>query len=204
MILKVINKIKINFIIFTICFTGTYFLFIHDSEVYLPKPYGYKFIDVPKNEYVKFKKPAYPYTFSISKHAVVVDIQDKELGPFCINIYYPIFDIKIQLTYKNFEKDPNMLRSYIKSSKSIAYKHKCRSYQIKDKIVFSRSNQPAVIIEIFGNVPTQIQFFATDEIKHFLRGALYFEYSTINEEVEPIVNFIKKDIEELIKTLEWK
>jgi hypothetical protein len=54
-----------------------------------------------------------------------------------------------------------------------------------------------------GNTATANQFFLNDSVKHFLRGALYFD-ATPNEDSLGIVNsFLKKDLEHLINTLKW-
>jgi gliding motility-associated lipoprotein GldD len=61
-----------------------------------------------------------------------------------------------------------------------------------------------IYYEVGGNAASALQFFVTDSIKHFLRGSLYF-YNTPNaDSIAPVLNFIKPDVMELIKTLKWQ
>ncbi len=49
-----------------------------------------------------------------------------------------------------------------------------------------------------------LQFFATDSLSHFLRGALYFDARPNNDSLAPVIRFIEKDIRNLLGTLEWE
>ncbi len=48
------------------------------------------------------------------------------------------------------------------------------------------------------------QFFLTDSTKNFMRGSLYFNTVPNNDSLEPVINFITKDIDHLIDTFHWK
>jgi gliding motility-associated lipoprotein GldD len=59
------------------------------------------------------------------------------------------------------------------------------------------------LFDVGGNAATAKQFFVSDSIKHFLRGALYFD-TTPNEDSLSIVNrFLEEDMRHLINTLQW-
>ena len=47
------------------------------------------------------------------------------------------------------------------------------------------------------------QFFLTDSASHFVRGALYFNMKPNNDSLEPVIDFISKDIEHMLNTMEW-
>ena len=53
-----------------------------------------------------------------------------------------------------------------------------------------------------GEVATSRQFFLTDEKKHFIRGALYFN-EEINDSIKPIESFITYDIINIIETISF-
>jgi gliding motility-associated lipoprotein GldD len=61
-----------------------------------------------------------------------------------------------------------------------------------------------VYYDVGGNAASAVQFFATDSNKHYLRGALYFNVTPNADSLQPMVEFLSKDIEHLIKTLRWK
>ena len=83
------------------------------SNNYTPRPYGYYRISVPDTAYTDFQlaqrqalsrndqRPStnYPYTFALSKNAVVKPRKDVD-EPYWINIYYPVFDATIHCSYK--------------------------------------------------------------------------------------------------------
>ncbi|OYT16688.1 MAG: gliding motility lipoprotein GldD, partial [Bacteroidetes bacterium 4572_77] len=48
------------------------------------------------------------------------------------------------------------------------------------------------------------QFYVTDSTQHFFRGALYFNFTPNNDSLQPVIDYLKKDIQVLIESLEWK
>lgn len=199
---KPFKKSSIIIIAISILCLGIAMVYVSMSRIYLPKPYGFKRIVLPDHEYMPLSNK-YPYFFHISKHATVVDESKSEYGPHCITIKYPDFDAEIQITYKNFRGDKNNLRKLIKASKALAYKHQVQAYEIKENLLELENGMLVVITELAGNIPTQMQFYTTDLKNHFIRGALYFQTSTQNDYLEPIINFIKEDMLQIIKTFEW-
>lgn len=169
----------------------------------MPKPYGYAGISLPTQEYIALSDK-YPYNFEISKHAIIIDESVKEYGPYCITIKYPCFDAVLQITYKNFHGDRKKLRTLIVAAKSLTYKHQVKTYNISDRIVEKKDGTLVSISELYGEIPTPIQFYGTDTKNHFIRGAVYLHTSTENDYLEPVINFLKADVIHLIDTLAWK
>ncbi len=62
----------------------------------------------------------------------------------------------------------------------------------------------AVVAHLSGEVPSQYQFFTTDSVDHFLRGALYFNTATQNDSLQPVIEFVRQDIMRLLNTLQWE
>lgn len=61
-----------------------------------------------------------------------------------------------------------------------------------------------LVFHIQGNTATNLNFFTTDSSKHFLRGALYFNKQTQSDSIYPVFQFLEKDVNELLKSFEWK
>jgi gliding motility-associated lipoprotein GldD len=55
-----------------------------------------------------------------------------------------------------------------------------------------------------GNAASNIQFYVTDMNHHFLRGALYFNTVPNIDSMGPVIDFVKKDMDHLIETFQWK
>ena len=53
-------------------------------------------------------------------------------------------------------------------------------------------------------VATPMQFYLTDSTKNFVRGALYFNFKPDNDSMQPVISFIRQDIDHMISTFEWK
>jgi gliding motility-associated lipoprotein GldD len=194
------------------------------NNPYTPRPRGYFKIDLPDHRYQVFNKPGYPYSFEFPVYASIVQdsafFEDAD-NPYWINIDIPEFHGKIYVSYleiggKSHFKVRNTKGEYrdsvgintfdnlIKSSYALTYKHSSKASSIEDSAFTTPSGVEGVYFKIGGNAATANQFLVTDSVKHFLRGALYFD-ATPNEDSLGIVNhFLQQDMKHLINTLKWK
>lgn len=181
------------------------FLFSSCEEgEYVPKPKGYNRIDLPTPKY-KILEEKHPYVFQYSTLAEIQKDVSSISEPHWISIHYPYFDADIQLTYKPLAgvKDKERLNELIDDSYKLANKHQVKAYSIEETQVRTPSGKKVTIIELAGDVPSQFQFYVTDSKKHFMRGALYFK-STQIDSLSPAIEYLKKDVMQLVNTLEWK
>ena len=75
-------------------------------------------------------------------------------------------------TYKELN---NNLAPIIEESHKLAYDHSIKSDGIIETVYENKENNVyGVLYDIHGNSASNLQFFATDSSKHFLRGSLYF------------------------------
>ena len=70
-------------------------------------------------------------------------------------------------------------------------------FENKDKDVFG------ILYDYDGLTATAAQFYLTDSINHFFRGALYFN-TEINDSILPINNFLKEDLRIFIESFSWR
>lgn len=171
----------------------------------MPKPNGYPRIILPEHEY-SVLPDTFPYTFEFSKHATIVEDTSWIDERYWITIHYPpsMGDADIQLTYKPVNNNRQLLREYLNDAYTLTAKHQVKAYAIEESILKTPKGYTAVVAELVGQVPSQFQFYTTDSIHHFLRGALYFNTALHNDSLAPVIDFIKKDIIHLLNTLEWK
>lgn len=170
---------------------------------YLPRPIGYNRLELPDPAYVSLPD-SFPYTFQYSKHAMLLADTSKIREKFWIEIYYPQLKSNIHITYKALKNDHQLLKEYLEDSYTLTAKHQIKAYAINEVITKTPSGKTAVIAELEGEVPSQFQFTITDSSKNFLRGALYFNTHVANDSLAPAIEYMKKDIMQLINTLEWK
>ena len=74
---------------------------------------------------------------------------------------------------------------------------------IKDSLMLTKNGISGIFFKVGGNAATAKQFFLTDSITNFLRGALYFDATPNADSLRPVQDFLQKDIEHLINTFRW-
>lgn len=169
---------------------------------YTPKPMGYFRIDFPPKHYRVFDS-VYPYSFAYPDYARIVPKTDSLSEPYWINIDFPRFKGTLYLSYKPVS---NNLEKYLEDARSMVMKHIPKANSIDEHILNNPKDRIfGMFYDIRGNdAASPFQFFVTDSTRHFLRGALYFYTTPNNDSLEPVINFLKKDIEVMVKTMRWK
>lgn len=168
---------------------------------YMPKPRGYFRITLPEKSYVSYSEKGYPYTFEIpdiskvEKHATTDD-------PYWIDIVYPALNAKIYCSYKPVKGN---LQEITEDARNFVYKHTQKADDITEQPYQNDSLKVyAMFYELKGNTASNIQFVATDSVKHFFRGALYFNNTPNKDSIAPVQQFVREDIIHIIETLEWR
>lgn len=169
----------------------------------MPKPKGFNRILLPNNEY-QVLSDSFPYQFEYSQYAKILNDSSWIAEPYWIDIFYPDFEASIQVSYKPVKHSEKLLREYMATAYKLTSKHQVKAYAIDEAVVVTKSNKTVVIAELSGEVPSQYQFFTTDSVDHFLRGALYFNTATQNDSLAPVIAFVRDDIVHLLNTLQWK
>lgn len=173
------------------------------EEVYLPKPKGYNRIELPERAYQSLPD-TFPYMFDYSSHARLLGDSNKNADRYWANLYYEDFEALIQITYKDLNTDENQANRLLNEAFALAMKHDVKAYGIQETLVAMPYGQVASLTQLEGEVPTQIQFFTSDSTRHFFRGALYFNTALKNDSLQPIIQFIKQDVLQMLNSFEWK
>lgn len=183
------------------CFAACWLLAACQQD-YSPKPLGYNRLNLPKPSY-KSLPDSLPYTFEYSIHATLLDDSSTISERFWVEIYYPEIKANVHITYKPIQSK-KLLKEFLDDSYTLTSKHQIKAYAINEVISKTPSGKTAVIAELEGEVPSQFQFTVTDSSKNFLRGALYFNTKVANDSLAPAIEYMKKDIMQMINTLEWR
>ncbi|MCU7551640.1 hypothetical protein OCK74_21145 [Chitinophagaceae bacterium LB-8] len=185
---------------------GLLFLISCNSD-YAYKPRGYFKIDFPKKAYQSFDQPGYPYSFEYPAYAKIVKdttfFEQTPENPYWINIDFPRFNSRIYISYKKVEK--NNFDSLVNDAFTLSYKqHTYKASAIEPEPFTTPNGINGVYFTLKGNTATANQFFVSDSVKHFLRGALYFNATPNEDSLRPVNAFLKTDLQHLINTLRWK
>lgn len=183
------------------------FFFLSCNNDYTIKPRGYFKIDFPQKAYQKFDSPSYPYSFEYPVYGEIIKdslfFDEKAENPFWININFPRFNGKIYISYKEIGR--NKLDSLVNDAFTMSYKQHTYKASAIEPIPFTTPNNlNGIYFSLKGNTATANQFFITDSTRHFLRGALYFDAVPNEDSLRPVNNFLQKDLQHLINTLQWK
>ncbi len=172
-------------------------------DTYSPKPKGYNRLLLPPHEYVSLPD-SLPYSFEVSKAARILRDSSYIAERYWIDIYYPAMKSNIQITYKALHHDSVLLKELVNDAWKLTSKHQIKAYAIDENILKTPSGKTAVVAELAGEVPTPFQFYITDSVENFLRGAVYFRTATKNDSLAPAIEYMKIDAVHLLNTLVWK
>jgi gliding motility-associated lipoprotein GldD len=86
----------------------------------------------------------------------------------------------------------------------MTYKHTVKATSIDDSPINTPLGVSGIFFTVGGNAATGKQFFVSDSIRHFLRGALYFDTTPNEDSLSVVSDFLEKDMVHLINTFQWK
>ena len=163
---------------------------------YTPKPRAFFKVDLPAKEYEKididcdfsFEKPIYGIL--------------KKINQDCFyNLEFPDQNGVLHITYLPLKEN---LLEHIEESRSLAYKHDMMADAISESVYINDEYKVyGLLYDYDGVTATATQFYLTDSINHFFRGALYFN-TEVTDSLLPINNFLKEDVKHIIETFRWE
>ncbi|MEP6928052.1 MAG: hypothetical protein ABI834_10465 [Ginsengibacter sp.] len=210
--------VRIGLLLFFVLLTGC-------NSTYTSKKKGYYKIDFPKRQYIKFDNPGFPYSFEYPIYASVVkDSSYSRISaedPYSVNIEFPSFNGKIFISYKNIGGESiykvknadgkyrdsigkNIFQKMVNDSYNLTYKNDIKAGSIEDSVMHTPNNITGIFFRLSGSVATAKQFFLSDTLHNFLRGALYFNATPNEDSLRPVNDFLQEDMKHIINTLEWK
>ncbi|MDF3077866.1 MAG: hypothetical protein K0S09_1755 [Sphingobacteriaceae bacterium] len=175
-----------------------------NSPDYAPKPRGYFRINLPQKAYQKYQSNC-PYTFDYPVYArVVPDSLDREANPCWVDIAFPDFNGRIHLSYWQISS-PEQLNKMTEDAYELVYKNVVKATEINARTIYYPEKKVyGTYYGIEGNTASAVQFYLTDSTRNYLRGALYFHERPQADSIKPVLDFVKKDIDVMIKSLHWK
>lgn len=188
------NTLTVFFISFLIFITSC------EIESYTPKPKGYFRIDLPEKKYESANLDC-PFTFEKPIYASIkkVDQADK---PCWFNLDFTSLKASLYFSYNTLN---NNIEKYLEDSRTLAFKHSVKATDIEQiAINYPQKGVYGLIYDIKGDAASEFQFHLTDSTTHFLVGSLYFNAPPNQDSIQPVLEFVKQDIEHLFSTFEWK
>ncbi|OIQ36831.1 MAG: hypothetical protein BM555_01905 [Crocinitomix sp. MedPE-SWsnd] len=167
-----------------------------DEVDFYPKPMGYLRLDFPERQFSEYNSNC-QYGFEIPDYFEVI-----EKGGDCNkDIAINRFNASLFLTYIPMDTNLNMNIEY---SRKLVYDHSIKADEIQEAVVRNdETNSYGMKYNIVGNAASPYQFYLTDSVDHFLRGALYFNVAPNYDSIKPSLDYIIEDIDRLIQTTHW-
>ncbi len=173
------------------------------QQHYSPKPRGYFRIDFPEKAYKAISGDC-PYTFNIPLYAKMEPDRSTDAQPCWVDVAFPQFNARIHLSYMPVS-GPENFNELVEDARTFAFNHTVKATAIdQQRIRYPEADVYGLKYEISGNTASNIQFFVTDSTHHYLRGALYFHEKPRLDSIQPVLDFLKADIDTLIGSLRWK
>jgi len=178
-------------------------LFVSCGTDFSPKPRAYFRIEFPEKKYQTYSGDC-PYSFEFPDYAKVQPDSSRDSKPCWLNVNYPDFNGRIHLSYQSISSAAEF-NQLTEDSRTFAFKHTVKATAIDEGIIsYPKENVYGIYYSIDGNTASSVQFFLTDSTKNYLRGALYFNEQPRLDSIQPVLDFLKKDIDQMIKTFKWK
>jgi gliding motility-associated lipoprotein GldD len=170
---------------------------------YSPKPRGYFRIIFPKKDYQPYVAGC-TFTFEYPKYATIEP--DKKAGakPCWLNMQFPDFNGTLHLSYEhiNSKKEFNEL---VEDAHKLSFKHTVKATSIDEGVIaYPDRKVYGIYYTIDGNAASSVQFYLTDSTRNYIRGALYFNTEPKLDSIKPVLSFVKKDVDVMIKSFRWK
>ncbi|AKA34771.1 gliding motility lipoprotein GldD [Flagellimonas lutaonensis] len=182
------NSVFIFFLIILVCIGC-------GGEEVLPRPKAMLRLTFPAPEYSKWNDGC-AYTFMAN---TLSEPEKKEECSMVLN--YPMMKASVFITYK---KVNNNLATLLRDAQKLSYEHVVKADNIIEQPYINEQKRVyGMFYEVTGNAASQSQFYATDSLRHFVTGSLYFYAKPNYDSIYPAAIYLQKDIRRILETLEW-
>ena len=206
------------------CVLISIFMIACNSE-YSHKKTGYYKIILPQHQYQSFNQPDFPYSFEYPTYGnIIKDSTYFDRTPennYWINLDFPTLNARVFLSYKIIGgkvlyklkqangsiKDSTGINQFdlmVNDAFNLTNKNEIMATSISEIPILTSNGVSGMYFKVGGNAATAKQFFLTDSVHHFLRGALYFNSTPNADSLKPVHEFLEEDIHHMIQTFKWK
>ena len=177
-----------------------------NSAPTLPKPRIYPRVVLPTGDFEPFAEAACPLTFEKPSYSKV-ELQtrffdEKPSHPCWFDLVYPDLNCRIHFSYSPIGPE-NTLEKLNEDAYRMTNEHNKKATYIEELRVANGNGVSGVLFDLEGAAATPFQFYLTDSVDHFLRGALYFNTRIVPDSLAPYYEFVKGDIVHMINTFDF-
>jgi gliding motility-associated lipoprotein GldD len=168
----------------------------------VPRKKTYFRIDLPEKKYTQYESQC-PVSFEAPNYAKIENVPAEEGETGCwFNLFVPRLRATVYCSYFPVE---NNLEKHISKAYDFTLMHEVKATAIRrTQIRIDSTKMYGIIYDLEGEAASQLQFFVTDSVNHFLRGVLYFRNKPNADSLAPCLNFMREDVVHMIETMRWK
>lgn len=164
---------------------------------YTPKPRGYFRIEPLQAKYEVYEASGMPCAFWVSNQAKVEETRGG------LQIAYPALQATLYCTYIPTRADK--LADDIRESRSLVARQAERAEKISERAYENpEAGVYGLLFLIEGETAAPVQFALTDSVARFFRGALYYGCEINPDSLQPVTDYLRKDVEAMIESFRWK
>lgn len=192
---------KLNFIL---VFFGLTLVSCGGNDKYkitVPTVKSYPTPKLPAHKYKEYKSNC-GYHFNSPELFTIKDVKDSKGNLTC----HKDIDLGALNGIMHFSFIPmrEKLATYVNYANDKVDEHKIKASAIKDQqIIKPNSKVYGTFFELKGDVATPFQFYLTDSSKYFVSGVVYFNCTPNYDSLKPSIDYLKKDLLEMVNSFEW-
>lgn len=173
-----------------------------------PRPNAWPRVHYPvAADTIVFDEPGCPYTFTLPDYykieSDVLFFNEKPDDPCWTNLVCEDLNATIYLSNKPLDNAYSYAQM-IEDAYKLTYKHSSRADFIEPQQIENQNGVHGLIYFVGGDAASNFQFFVTDTVSNFVRGALYFNNRPNADSLKPVIQFMVKDIEGMLSSWRWK
>lgn len=170
---------------------------------YSPKPRGYHRIAFPEKQYQTYQSGC-PFVFEYPGYAQIQPDQTRDAQCCWMDMVFTEFNARLHLSYLPINNRDHF-DELLEDARALAYSHTVKATAIRQHPIQIPAHRiQGVLYEIHGNTASSLQFYVTDSARHYLRGALYFDERPRVDSIQPVIDFIRADLDRFIQTVYWQ
>ncbi len=167
----------------------------------------YPRIQFPDYHLVNYTTAYCPFSFQYASYLTPVKdtsfFGEKPQHECWFNLQMDVFNGVLHCSYLPVQH-ANDLNKYIKDSYKLAREHQIKANYIDEIPIHKPNKVYGILYNLEGPTASTFQFYLTDSSKHFMRASLYFNSQTRPDSLQPILEFVKKDVMTIINSFEWR
>ena len=157
-------------------------------------------MELPQLTYEWVQDSLFPFAFQRNQ---LLQIQYKnQAGVIHPILHYPQLKADLFLTYRSI-KEPDQLALWQEQARKMVYDHAQKASRIEE-IPIDYPQKQGVFYVLKGEVATNFQFYFTDQRRHFVRGAFYFQAVPNQDSLAPFAAYAEADLWQIISSWTWK